>query len=78
MSTVNSTLIETNKLFTSSECVEIVRKTLNRDDISIRNVELFGDKTVFGFLGEYFRLVIHLDDDDGVVVSIIQKSIFFL
>lgn len=55
-------LIDTKKMFSRSECDEIVRKTLNRDDVTIRNVELFGDKTVFGFLGEYFRLVIYVED----------------
>lgn len=67
MSTFNLQLIDTNKLFSTSECVKIVRKTLNRDDFSIRNVELYGDATVFGFLGEYFRLVIHVED---VTVSV--------
>lgn len=63
MSSHNLKLIDTNKLFSSSECVEIVRKSLNRDDFNIKNVELFGDKTVFGFLGEYFRLVIHVEGE---------------
>lgn len=63
MSGFNLKLIDTNKMFSRSECVEIVRKSLNRDDFSIKNVELFGDKTVFGFLGEYFRLVIHVEDE---------------
>lgn len=66
MSASNLALIDTNKLFSNSEFVEIVRKTLNRNDAAIRNVELFGDKTVFGFLGEYFRLVINIDDDSVV------------
>lgn len=56
-------LIDTKKLLTRSECVEIARKTLNQDDVTITNVELFGDETVIGFLGEYFRLVIYVADD---------------
>lgn len=62
MSKPNLQSIDPEKIFSKSECAEIVRKTLNRDDATIRKVELFGDKTVFGFLGEYFRLVIHVDD----------------
>lgn len=71
MSKSNLKLIETSKLFSSSECEEIVRKTLCRNDVAIKKVEVFGDATVFGFLGEYFRLVIHIAD--GTVVSIVQN-----
>lgn len=63
MSTLNLKLVDTTKILSTSECAEIVRKTLNRDDVRINNVEVFSDKTVFGFLGEYFRLVIHVEDE---------------
>lgn len=63
MSSFSLKLIDTDKLLSSSECMEIVRKTLNRDNVKIKKVELFGDKTVFGFLGEYFRLLIYVEDE---------------
>lgn len=74
MSTSNLQLIETSKLFTESECVEIVRKTLKRESVSVKSVELFGNKGVFGFLGEYFRLVIHVNNDDNVAVSTLLRD----
>lgn len=56
-------LIETSKLLTESEIESIVQNTLNRDGVKIKNVDVYGDNTVFGFLGEYFRLLIYLEPD---------------
>lgn len=75
MSTSNLQLIETSKLFSEEECVEIVRKTLNCDNVSVKSVELFGNKTVFGFLGEYFRLVINVND--GNEAKLVSTKSFY-
>lgn len=66
----NLVLIETSKLFSYDECEEIVRKTIKHKDVVIRNVEVFGDRNVFGFLGDYFRLVIHTEDEAAVSIPL--------
>jgi len=78
MSSLNLKLIDTDKLLSSSECVKIVRKTLNQESIRIKKVELFGDKTVFGFLGEYFRLIIELVEDETVCITVLYTILIAL
>lgn len=51
-----------NHILTADELNDIVRKSLKTvNDVNITNYEIISDQNAFGYLGEYFRLTVHVE-----------------
>ncbi len=63
MTSVQTESANCYNILTIDELNEIVRKTLKivDDNVNVTKYEIKSDENVFGYLGQYFRLIVHVE-----------------
>lgn len=61
MASSQSNLINCYTILSIKELEEIVCKTINVDNVNVIKHEITADPSVFGYLGEYFRLAVYVE-----------------